>query len=178
MNKTIQNLRIQNNYSQVAVASFLGISRQMYIKYENGSAIPPVKIVVELAGFYRVPYDFIIDDKFNPEKEQKQAEVTYQIQEPAPLELHDSGSAYNPSIFVNKSDSLYLKAIFDMLPKLVYREQLKLLEKLSALIQQATEERLKPDKKMQAYQALEDFANSLQLKSNGRKWTRDELYER
>jgi len=178
MNNTIQNLRIQNNYSQAAVASFLGISRQMYIKYENGSAIPPVKIVVELAGFYRVPYDFIIDDRFNPEKEQKQAEVTYQIQEPAPLELNDSDSAYNPSIFVNKSDSLYLKAIFDMLPKLVYREQLKLLEKLSALIQQATEERLKPDKKMQAYQALEDLVKKYHPNSNGQKWTREELYER
>ena len=63
MNNTIKALREQNNYSQSAVAQFLGISRQMYIKYENGDAAPPVKIVVELSNFYRVPYDVILEDK-------------------------------------------------------------------------------------------------------------------
>ena len=36
METTLRKLREQNNYSQAAVASSLGISRQMYIKYENG----------------------------------------------------------------------------------------------------------------------------------------------
>jgi len=50
MNETLRALREQNNYSQAAVASYLGISRQMYIKYENGDATPPVKIVTELSN--------------------------------------------------------------------------------------------------------------------------------
>ena len=63
MNETLRALREENNYSQAAVASYLGISRQMYIKYENGDATPPVKIVTELSNFYRVPYDVILEDK-------------------------------------------------------------------------------------------------------------------
>ena len=65
-----------------------------------------------------------------------------------------------------------------MLPKLVYQEQLKVLAKISGMVQAATEEKLKPDKHMQAYQKMEDFVKSLHLNSHGQKWTREELYER
>ena len=38
MNNTLRILREKNNYSQATVASYLGISRQMYIKFESGAA--------------------------------------------------------------------------------------------------------------------------------------------
>ena len=180
MNKTLCKLRIQNNYSQAAVASFLGISRQMYIKYESGEAVPPVKSVVNLANFYHVPYDVILDDQlkdYGEDDEHPAAE--YEITENGSLELHDSGSVENPELFVaRRAPSYYLNAILQMLPKLVYIEQLKVLEKISAMVQEATEEKLKPDKRMQAYQKLEDFTKNLHLNSHGQKWTREELYER
>lgn len=183
MHKTLLNLRIQNNYSQAAVASFLGISRQMYIKYENGEAVPPVKTVVNLANFYHVPYDVILDDQLNSfcEEQGEHPETSYQIErkEEESLAVHDSGAGAGADyLAVRRAPSYYLNAILQMLPKLVYQEQLKVLAKISGMVQAATEEKLKPDKHMQAYQKMEDFVKSLHLNSHGQKWTREELYER
>ena len=176
MKETLRALREENNYSQAAVASYLGISRQMYIKYENGDAAPPVKIVTELSNFYRVPYDVILEDKLKArETEEKPNRAIYKIPEAEPLECHDSGALYAPT---QDTSSYYLKSVLEMLPKLVYKEQLKVLEKISGMVQKATEERLKPKKEMQKYASLSKYANSLHLKSDGRKWTREELYER
>ena len=178
MNKTLCKLRIQNNYSQAAVASFLGISRQMYIKYESGAAVPPVKTVVDLANFYHVPYDVILDDQLKDYGEEEHPSTNYEIDEKA-LELHDSGAVGAADFLaVRRAPSYYLNAILQMLPKLVYKEQLKVLEKISGMVQQATQERLKPDKRMQAYQELEKLTAKYHPNSHGQKWTREELYDR
>ena len=160
------------NHSQAAVASFLGISRQMYIKYESGDAVPPSKTVVALSNFYGVPYEVILDDKLNPANGEKQ-EVLYQIDDSSPTEVQ------SPVIAQEKTGpSYYLKSIMEMLPKLLYNEQLKVLAKLSGMIQKETEEKIQPDEKMDAYYRLLDFSDKLHLTSNGRGWTREELYER
>ena len=161
MNNTIKALREQNNYSQAAVAQFLGISRQMYIKYENGLVEPPVKIVSELAHFYHVTYDFIIDDSLSNKK------GVYDIPEVKPLEVHDSAS-----------QSMYLKSIAEMLPKLIYREQLLVLEMVAEIVRNATAEKIMPEKKKPAIEQLLMLNEKYHLKSDGTKWTRDEIYER
>ena len=69
MIETIKVLRQKHNYSQTFLASYLNISRQMYIKYELGEVEPPVRIVVALAKLYKIPYDQIIDDRLNPDIE-------------------------------------------------------------------------------------------------------------
>lgn len=183
MHKTLLNLRIQNNYSQAAVASFLGISRQMYIKYESGEAVPPVKTVVNLANFYHVPYDVILDDQLNSfgEEQGEHPETSYEIEqkEPESLAVHDSGAGAGADFLaVRRAPSYYLNAILQMLPKLVYQEQLKVLAKISGMVQAATEEKLKPDKHMQAYQKLQELSEKYHPNSHGQKWTREELYER
>ena len=177
MNETLKALREQNNYSQAAVAAYLDVSRQMYIKYENGDAVPPVKIVTQLSNFYRVPYDVILEDKLNSRYQKAEGnksdfkyakkDIAYEVHEPAP--------AYG---VMDNSPSYYLKSILEMLPKLVYKEQLKVLEKLTGLVQKATQEKLKPNKQMQSYDKLTKYADSLHLKSDGKKWTREGLYER
>ena len=153
----------------------------MYIKYESGEAVPPVKTVVNLANFYHVPYDVILDDQLNSfGKEQgEHPETSYEIErkEEESLAVHDSGAGAD-FLAVRRAPSYYLNAILQMLPKLVYQEQLKVLAKISGMVQAATEEKLKPDKHMQAYQKMEDFVKSLHLNSHGPKWTREELYER
>ena len=183
MNETLRNLREQNNYSQAAVASFLGISRQMYIKYENGDVEPPVKIVMELANFYRVTYDVIIENKFKNENEDtSEKKISYQQTESNYREIAEPAVAYGPVSFSGDANNLdstsfYLKTILEMLPKLVYKEQLKVLEKVSGMVQQATEERLKPAKQNSFYDNLINLNNKYHPKSNGEKWTREELYE-
>ena len=176
MYETLRALREENNYSQAAVASYLGISRQMYIKYENGDAVPPVKIVTALSNFYRVPYDVILEDKLNSSEEAHSATPDIYVNtEGIALEVHEPSATYGPA---NSSPSYYLKSILEMLPKLVYKEQLKVLEKLSGMVQKATEEKLKPNKQMQNYNRLTKYSDSLHLKSDGKGWTREELYER
>lgn len=167
---SLKYFREQNNYSQEAVASFLGVSRQMYIKYENGEVEPPLKVVVQLAHFYRVSYDVLIDNKI-PEKR-----VTYDNSEKSTLEVASPTPSYGAS--PSNDSSYYLKSIMEMLPKLIYAEQLKVLSILSGMVQKETEEKIIPDRKMQAYTKLLALNDELHLNSNGQKWTREELYER
>ena len=67
MNETIKNLREKNGFSQSYLASYLGVSRQMYIKYENGEVEPPIKAVKALCRLYSVPYSTIIDNELRPQ---------------------------------------------------------------------------------------------------------------
>lgn len=67
MYKTIKSLREKFDYSQTAVASYLKISRQMYVKYENGEVEPSVRVVKQLCSLYQVSYDFIINDDLSDE---------------------------------------------------------------------------------------------------------------
>lgn len=81
MNETIKKLREQNSYSQTSVASFLGVSRQMYIKYESGEVEPSVKTVKQLSELYKVPYSFIIDDSLaTSSKNKDSAKYTISLQ--------------------------------------------------------------------------------------------------
>ena len=75
MKGTIKILREQHNYSQSYLATYLEISRQMYIKYEAGEVEPPVRVVVALAKLYDVSYSIIIDDKLCSSKDS----VSYKI---------------------------------------------------------------------------------------------------
>ena len=77
MKDSIKALREKHNYSQSYLATYLQVSRQMYIKYESGEVEPPVKVVVALAKLYSVSYSQIIDDDFSPNKEK----VSYKIQQ-------------------------------------------------------------------------------------------------
>ena len=79
---------------------------------------------------------------------------------------------------ISNNTSYYLQAIMKMLPKLKYKEQLIVLEKLAGMVQLSTEYELKPKKKTSFYEELEKLNNKYHLRSDGKGWTRDELYER
>ena len=83
MKDSIKALREKYNYSQSYLATYLQVSRQMYIKYESGEVEPPVKIVVALAKLYTVSYSQIIDDEFSPNKEK----VSYKIHQDSASEV-------------------------------------------------------------------------------------------
>lgn len=104
MKETIKKLREQNNYSQSALAELLHISRQMYVKYENGEVDPPVKIIMKLCSLYKVSYDFIIDNKLSKIKSSNiHSEVTYD-NNIGTLEIASPVPAYGSSVgYKNKS---------------------------------------------------------------------------
>ena len=93
MKETLKFLRLQNGFSQNKVAEYLGISRQMYMKYESGETEPTVKCIRELSRLYNVTYDILIDDKYKSETSSN----SYSDTSDGTLELHSSAPAYTAS---------------------------------------------------------------------------------
>jgi len=56
-------LRKMNGYSQGEIAEKIGISRQAYAKWENGSTVPDVDKASQLAKVYGISIDRLMDDK-------------------------------------------------------------------------------------------------------------------
>ena len=61
--KNIYELRKLNRFTQREVAQRLGISQPSYIRYENGSAEPPLENLVKIADLYDVSVDFLLGRK-------------------------------------------------------------------------------------------------------------------
>lgn len=58
----LKELRARASLSQAQVAEKLGVVRQSYIKYENGSAELPLSVLRKLAQLYDVEYSCLIDN--------------------------------------------------------------------------------------------------------------------
>lgn len=57
----LKNLRIARNLKQVDMASFLGIDRTTYVKYESGTNEPSKDTIIKLADFFNVSVDYLIE---------------------------------------------------------------------------------------------------------------------
>lgn len=137
MKETLLYLRELNHYSQSYVAKYLGISRQMYSKYENGEVDAGVKSVVALSRLYKVPYDVIIENKLS-EKDS----VTYKIKDDFnyDLSLASPSAVYSAAnVNTNQKRGYYYSQILSLLPHLVYSEELDLLAKLAKKVEIQTE---------------------------------------
>lgn len=76
MKEIIKYLRQLNSFTQDEAATKLGITRQSYIKYENGSVTPSEKMIEKMAVLYKVSTDYIHENKLpQPGK----SDVYYQI---------------------------------------------------------------------------------------------------
>ncbi|MCQ2241698.1 helix-turn-helix domain-containing protein [Treponema sp.] len=177
MKETLKALREQFNYSQNAVAKFLGISRQMYIKYENGEAEPPVKTVVALSGLYKVPYDFLIDNRITRQiTRNEHKEVEYKIPEHKEkiLAVADPGADYN----VEES---YSATLVSMFTKLAFIKQLEVFSELAGIIQKSSKEeastKLETKKEKSPLEKIWERQKMYPGHSDGWKWNREELYE-
>ena len=98
MKEILKYLRQTNNLTQAQIAQKLNLSRQSYIKYENGSVIPDRTIVEQLSRIYRVSVDFILQNKVPSPSEftQDSKKVLYHIDES--YGALDVASGSNPSL--------------------------------------------------------------------------------
>ena len=103
MKESIKNLRKQHNYSQSYLATYLKISRQMYIKYESGEVEPPVRIVVALAKLYDVSYSIIIDDKLCSSKDS----VSYKINNHTEKSVASAAVLYSSNPYSSRLEALF-----------------------------------------------------------------------
>ena len=53
-------LRAENGFTQAEVAAKLGISQQMYSKYEGGSTVPDADMVKQICGIYGISADYLL----------------------------------------------------------------------------------------------------------------------
>lgn len=58
--ENLRNLRKEKDYSQEYLAEKLGVTRQTISKWENGTAMPDLKKLIELADFFEVSMDDLL----------------------------------------------------------------------------------------------------------------------
>ncbi|MBO7695312.1 MAG: helix-turn-helix transcriptional regulator [Methanobrevibacter sp.] len=57
----IRDLREDNDYTQSYCAERLYVSKNSYIRYENGERIPPIDFMERVADLYNVTLDYLCD---------------------------------------------------------------------------------------------------------------------
>ena len=63
LKERIKQLREDNNKTQKEVALTLGIKEQAYQRYEYGTSIPKIDIIIKLSNLYNVTTDYILKGK-------------------------------------------------------------------------------------------------------------------
>ena len=56
----IEDLRVDSDKTQVEVAAYLNLGRNVYWRYEKGIREIPTWAVVKLAGYYQVSADYLL----------------------------------------------------------------------------------------------------------------------
>lgn len=56
----IKDLRTDNDFTQTQLAEFLGITQQVYSRYERGINEIPIRHLIALCKFYKVSADYIL----------------------------------------------------------------------------------------------------------------------
>ncbi len=62
MNNRLKLLRTEKNYTEEKIAQILGISRELYIKYENSNLDIPLSILINLSRIYNTSIDYIVKE--------------------------------------------------------------------------------------------------------------------
>ena len=56
----LEDLRIDNDYTQAYIAKYLGCLREVYRRYEKGTRQIPVDMLIELSKLYNVSIDYLV----------------------------------------------------------------------------------------------------------------------
>jgi transcriptional regulator with XRE-family HTH domain len=68
MFRRIRDLREDRDLNQTQVARILGMSQTGYSKYETGENDLPTSVLINLADFYGVSIDYILNQTDNPKR--------------------------------------------------------------------------------------------------------------
>lgn len=182
MKDKLKKLREKRGLSQAEVAHEIGISRQMYNKYERGDTEPSLSVIKSLCTLYAVSYEELLDSENSSEATGDSS--LYEIKESEDLKVCDSAAAYG-------TENYYAK-IISLLPHLLLSEKSRLLSEVADSITSEVEGRksqpLKVDQSKTYFPTEEESdryfteflnkARSSHYSSHGAKWTREEMHER
>jgi len=191
MKNKLKELREKRGLSQAEVAQEIGVSRQMYNKYERGDTEPSLNSVKALCTLYAVSYEELLDSG----TEQKSS-PTYTIKESFNnMHVSSPASEYGASASAFGTEN-YFAQIMALLPHLLLTEKSRLLTAVSQSITEDVEAQTKGRKSQpmkvnqkdvhlptdeeykKGLEELFNYAKSKHFSSNGAKWTREEMHER
>lgn len=69
----LRELRIGRRLTQQEVADALDLERSLYVRYENGSRVPPLENLTKLAEFFGVSIDELAGRDVEPGQDQDEA---------------------------------------------------------------------------------------------------------
>lgn len=67
----LEDLRIDHDLTQQAVADILGCKREVYRRYEKGTRTIPIDFLMKLADYYHVSIDYIVGRDKNQHSSKK-----------------------------------------------------------------------------------------------------------
>ena len=56
----LEDLRVDNDKTQIEIAEYLNLNRNVYWRYEKGVREIPVWALIKLADYYRVSTDYLL----------------------------------------------------------------------------------------------------------------------
>ena len=191
MNEKLKELREKRGLSQAEVALEIGVSRQMYNKYERGDTEPSLSSIKALCKLYAVSYEELLDSS-----EKEKSSLTYKINESYGSQMVASpGEKYGISSSAFGTENYFVQ-IMNLLPHLLLSEKSRLLTAVSQSITEDVEAQNKT-RKSQAMKVNQkdvyfptdeeyrdgmkkffNYAKSKHFTSNGEKWTREDMHER
>ena len=63
----LEDLRVDHDKSQIEIAAYLNMNRNVYWRYEKGVREIPVWAVIKLADYYHVSTDYLLGRTYRPE---------------------------------------------------------------------------------------------------------------
>ena len=133
MKEILRSLRNKNNYSQSAVAAYLEISRQMYNKYESGTAVPSLKNIKKLCELYKVSADVFLSNI----KKEDTVSYSYNSESSSCMSVASPTVPYGSSPEKSNSKNL-LSELIKLIPLLQLNEQISLMSRLASIIEKQT----------------------------------------
>ena len=64
--KRLEDLRVDHDITQIEIAKYLNMNRNVYWRYERGEREIPVWAVIKLAQYYLVSTDYLLGLKDEP----------------------------------------------------------------------------------------------------------------
>lgn len=56
----LEDLRVDNDYTQAEIAKYLRCQREVYRRYEKGTRQIPVDMLIQLSKLYNVSIDYLV----------------------------------------------------------------------------------------------------------------------
>lgn len=188
MNNKLKELREKRGLSQAEVAQEIGISRQMYNKYERGDTEPSLSAIKALCTLYNVSYEELLNSPAYSDSPVYNIDQSFGKKVLESLAVpYGAAKASSPAFGTEN----YYAQIINLLPHLLLSEKSRLLTEVAESITNEVEGKksqpMKVDQSKVYFPTHEEYekhlaeflqaASSSNYSSNGVKWTRDEMHE-